>query len=136
MTTTVNRSMIRLEWGLLLTLSLLWGGSFFFVGVAVKELPPLTIVAMRIGLAALALHAIMRVARVRLPRTTGVWTDFLAIPVSAILPGILVLGERVQARHILGMAHIGTGLAAVDGRLWAVLAEKIQRRGRTRKSCD
>jgi drug/metabolite transporter (DMT)-like permease len=43
------------EWGLLLLLSLLWGGSFFFVGVAVKELPPLTIVAARVTLAAVLL---------------------------------------------------------------------------------
>jgi hypothetical protein len=34
------------EWGLLGLLSLLWGGSFFFVAVAVKELPPLTLVAL------------------------------------------------------------------------------------------
>ena len=40
------------EWGLLLLLSLLWGGSFFFVGVAVKELPPLTIVCARVTIAA------------------------------------------------------------------------------------
>src|SRR5271156_7053216 len=40
-----QRPMTSREWGLLLLLSLLWGGSFFFVGVAVKALPPLTIVA-------------------------------------------------------------------------------------------
>ena len=39
-------------WLLLLVLSVLWGGSFFFVGVAVKEMTPLTIVAGRVGLAA------------------------------------------------------------------------------------
>jgi drug/metabolite transporter (DMT)-like permease len=47
-----QRPMTSREWGLLLLLSLLWGGSFFFVGVAVKELPPLTIVAARVTLAA------------------------------------------------------------------------------------
>ena len=36
-------------------LSLLWGGSFFFVGVAVKELPPLTIVCARVTIAAILL---------------------------------------------------------------------------------
>ena len=36
-----QRAMTVGEWGLLALLSLLWGGSFFFVGVAVKELPPL-----------------------------------------------------------------------------------------------
>ena len=45
------------EWGLLALLSLLWGGSFLFVGVAVKELPPLTLVTLRVGLAAAILWA-------------------------------------------------------------------------------
>ncbi len=46
-----QRPMTSFEWTLLLFLSLLWGGSFFFVGVAVKELPPLTIVAARVSIA-------------------------------------------------------------------------------------
>jgi drug/metabolite transporter (DMT)-like permease len=45
-------AMTATEWGLLLLLSLLWGGSFFFVGVAVKALPPFTIVAARVTIAA------------------------------------------------------------------------------------
>ena len=40
------------------------------------------------------------------------------IPVSAIVLGSLVLGERLSARHFLGMALIGAGLAAIDGRLF------------------
>ena len=43
--TPTRPSMTATEWGLLLILSVIWGGSFFFTGVAVKELPPLTIVA-------------------------------------------------------------------------------------------
>ena len=35
MTVRAQRAMTRREWGLLALLSLLWGGSFFFVGVAV-----------------------------------------------------------------------------------------------------
>jgi drug/metabolite transporter (DMT)-like permease len=52
-----QRAMTAREWGLLALLSLLWGGSFFFIGVAVKELPPLTLAALRVGLAALILWA-------------------------------------------------------------------------------
>ncbi|MBR0960418.1 DMT family transporter [Bradyrhizobium japonicum] len=48
------------DWGLLLLLSLLWGGAFFFAAVAVRELPPLTVVVSRTGLAALALAVILR----------------------------------------------------------------------------
>jgi hypothetical protein len=35
-----NQVMGLAEWGLLLLLSLLWGGSFFFSKVALAELPP------------------------------------------------------------------------------------------------
>lgn len=51
------------DWGLLLLLSLLWGGAFFFAAIAVRELPPLTVVASRTGLAALALAAILQLRR-------------------------------------------------------------------------
>ena len=36
-------------------LSVLWGGAFFFVGVAVVKLPPLSIVLARVGVAAASL---------------------------------------------------------------------------------
>ena len=47
-----QRAMTATEWGLLLALSLMWGGSFFFIGIAVKTLPPFTIVAARVSIAA------------------------------------------------------------------------------------
>ena len=39
------------DWGLLILLSVLWGGAYFFAGVAVKELPPLTVVLARVLIA-------------------------------------------------------------------------------------
>jgi drug/metabolite transporter (DMT)-like permease len=48
----------------------------------------------------------------------------LLIPVSAILLGTLVLGERLDARHFFGMALIGLALAAIDGRPLARLARR------------
>jgi drug/metabolite transporter (DMT)-like permease len=41
------------DWLLLLALGTLWGGSFFFAAVALAELPPLTIVLSRVGIAAI-----------------------------------------------------------------------------------
>jgi hypothetical protein len=49
--------------GLLFALSALWGGSFFFVGVAMRELPPLSIVTLRVRIAVLVLLAIVRARR-------------------------------------------------------------------------
>jgi len=39
------------------------------------------------------------------------------IPLTAVLLGALVLGERLAPRHFVGMALIGLGLAVVDGQL-------------------
>ncbi len=64
-----QRAMTACEWGLLAVLSLLWGGSFFFIGVAVKELPPLTLAGLRVGLAALILWASASLTGARPPRS-------------------------------------------------------------------
>src|SRR5271165_6328662 len=64
-----QRAMTVREWGLLALLSLLWGGSFFFVGVAVRELPPLTLVTLRVGLAAALLWASAPLIGVSAPKS-------------------------------------------------------------------
>ena len=50
------------------------------------------------------------------------------IPVSAILLGTLVLGERLEPRHLAGMALIGLGLAVIDGRPGARLSAALRPR--------
>ena len=49
------------------------------------------------------------------------------IPLVAVGLGAAVLGERLEARHLLGAALIGLGLAGVDGRLWPRLRARISR---------
>lgn len=68
------------DWALLLMLSFLWGGAFFFAAVAVKELPPLTLVLARTGLAALALAVVLRLG--------GEARPFRA----AAIPAFLIMG--------------------------------------------
>ncbi len=51
------------------------------------------------------------------------------IPVSAILLGVLVLGETLAARHMAGMALIGAGLVLIDGRLAARLGGSFSGEG-------
>ena len=73
MNSGTQKSMNIQEWLLLLLLSMLWGGSFFFVGVAVKALPPLTIVALRVAMAAVTLLVVMSLFRQRFPRSPQIW---------------------------------------------------------------
>lgn len=55
----VNHVMGFQEWVLIVLLSILWGGSFFFVGVAAKDIPPFTIVLCRVALASAILLVVI-----------------------------------------------------------------------------
>ena len=101
----IQRPMTPTEWGLLLFLSLLWGGSFFFVGVAVKALPPFTIVASRVCIAALVLW------------TTAGLTGVSAQAIARNAPALALLGLINNAIPFLlivsGQTRIASGLAAI-----------------------
>jgi drug/metabolite transporter (DMT)-like permease len=64
------------HWLLLLLLSLLWGGAFFFAAIAVREIPPLTLVLARVGIAALALFAYLKLRRIPIPLNAASITAF------------------------------------------------------------
>jgi drug/metabolite transporter (DMT)-like permease len=61
------------DWTRLITLSLLWGGSFLFVEIALERLPPLSVVWARVSLGAVLLALMLYAGRVALPRGWAVW---------------------------------------------------------------
>jgi len=80
-------------------------------------------IAAVLGLALLS-TALAYILFFRILATVGATNVLLVtflIPVSAILLGIAFLDETLQARHLAGMALIGAGLAAIDGRSWRAL---------------
>jgi drug/metabolite transporter (DMT)-like permease len=93
------------DWGLLGILSVLWGGSFFFNGVALKELPPLTLVFLRVALAALILLPVLRAYRIGFPRGFSGWQPFFGIALlNNVLPFSLI---------VMGQTFIPSGLASI-----------------------
>ena len=66
------------DWILLGGLSVLWGGSFFFNGVALRELPPFTLVFLRVALAATILLPVLRIYQIDFPRGFRVGGRFSA----------------------------------------------------------
>ncbi len=99
------KSMSLLEWLLLLILSVLWGGSFFFVGVVVKFLPPLTIVALRVALAAITLLAVVYYMGIRIPKKRKIWGAFFGMCIlNNIIPFTLI---------VWGQTHIASGVASI-----------------------
>lgn len=59
------------DWALLVLLSILWGGAFFFAAIAVKETPPLTLVLCRVGIAAAVLFAFIKIKGEIIPKNTS-----------------------------------------------------------------
>jgi len=97
--------MHRAEWAMLVTLSLVWGGTFFFNGVAVRELPPLSIVAARVLLAALVLGGVLAFSRSTWPRGRTAWC---ALAVMGLLNNALPFTLITWAQ-----SHIPSGVAAI-----------------------
>ena len=83
------------DWSLLGVLSILWGGSFFFNGVVLREVPPLTLVLLRVALASIFLLPLLRVYRIRFPKGFSGWTPFVAIGLfKKVLPfSLIVMGQ-------------------------------------------
>jgi len=90
---------------LLAVLSVLWGGSFFFNGLALKELPPLTLVLLRVALGALFLLPLVRAYRIEFPVGIASWKPFFAVAFfNNVLPFSLI---------VMGQTFIASGLASV-----------------------
>lgn len=103
--TPINASMSSREWAKLIALSVLWGGSFFFNGVAIKELPPITLVVSRVSLAAVTLIIVMRLMGLKLPATRTVWGAFFAMGfLNNVVPFSLILW---------GQIYVASGVASV-----------------------
>jgi drug/metabolite transporter (DMT)-like permease len=111
-----NQVMGLAEWGLLLLLSLLWGGSFFFSKVALAELPPFSVVLARVGIAAMALNAAIVLSGRRMTADRRPWGRFAVMgAINNLIPFSLIF---------YGQTQIPSGLAAILNAttpLWTVL---------------
>lgn len=99
------KTMDRQDWCLLILLSILWGGTYFFAGVAVKELPPLTVVLVRVFLAATLLLPIFWYFGHSLPRTFSGWLPFMGM---GLLNNVLPFGFIFA-----GQTQITVGLSSI-----------------------
>ncbi len=93
----VKLSMGAAEWLLLVSLSVLWGGSFFFVEVALTSFGPLTVVLGRVGLAAVTLWAIITLKGLPIPRLPAVWLAFLCMgAINNMIPFSLIVWAQTE----------------------------------------
>lgn len=103
--TNVAKTMDKQDWSLLIFLSVLWGGAYFFAGVAVQELPPLTVVLVRVSLAAVTLLPLFWYFGYSFPKT---WTDWYPFIGMGLLNNVLPFGFIFA-----GQTQISVGLSSI-----------------------
>jgi len=112
----LQHRMTPATWGLLALLGLIWGGSFFFARIAIQHVPALTLVLLRVALAALALHIYVSGRYDIYSELKARWPQFLLLGlINNAIPHTLIF---------FGQTQIGAGLAAILNAttpVWTVL---------------
>lgn len=102
---TAELQMDARDWARLVVLSVLWGATFFFTGVALKELPPLTLVFLRLSIATLILLPVVWISGVRWPKGVSGWWPYVVMAfINNAVPFSLI---------VMGQTYIPSGLASV-----------------------
>ena len=108
------------DWLILGSLALIWGGAFFFIGVAVRHVPPLTYVWLRLTIAAAAMWLFLRFKGQGLGLPRGAWASiFLLALLNNALPFALFGWSQT---------HIASGLASILNAttpIWGVVVAHV-----------
>lgn len=119
-TPVIRTQMNRGDWLILCTLALIWGSAFFFIGVAVRHVQPLTYVWLRLTIAAAAMWLFLAFKRERVNLPRQVWGSiFLLALLNNALPFAL---------FGWGQTHIASGLASILNAttpIWGVLVAHV-----------
>jgi drug/metabolite transporter (DMT)-like permease len=108
--------MTRSDWALIAALSVIWGGAFFFIEIMLRELPPNTMVLLRLSLAAPPLLAWLAIKGERLPLDARSWGAFIVLGAMNVAIPFILFGY--------GQVRISAGLASILNAttpLWGVL---------------
>ena len=101
----MNRSISLADWGLLLAASVLVGSTFLSINIAVKEISPLVIAALRALMSALICWVVMRAFGARLPRTRPGWIALFRLG--------LLTGAIPFFTVAWGQQHIESGMGGI-----------------------
>lgn len=93
------------DWLLLLVLAVIWGGAFFFIGVAVRHVSPLTYVWLRLTIAAAGMWLFLGIRGQRLGLPRHVWGSILLLALLNNALPFTLFGW--------GQTHIASGLASI-----------------------
>ena len=122
--------MTGFEWMLLVLLSVVWGGSFFFNGIALREFPTLSIVTARVGLAALALLFLMKMLGQGIQLNRQILKAFFGMSfLNNVVPfSLIVWGQQHIVSGVASILNATTPLFTMLVAHWFTTDEKINPR--------
>src|SRR3954469_10216907 len=116
----IRTQMDKGDWTILVTLAVIWGGAFLFIGVAVRHVPPLTYVWLRLSIAAIAMWLFLKVRRQPLGLPRQVWGSILLLALLNNAVPFTLFGW--------GQTHIASGLASILNAttpIWGVIVAHL-----------
>ena len=116
----IRNVMDKSDWVLLITLALIWGGAFVFIGIAVRHVDPLTYVWLRLTIAAAAMWVFLKVRGESLGLPREVWRSILLLALLNNALPFTLFGW--------GQTHIASGLAAILNAttpIWGVIVAHV-----------
>ena len=116
----IRTVMNRGDWLILGILAVIWGGAFFFIGVAVRHVPPLTYVWLRLTIAAAAMWFYLYVRGQKLGLPRQVWVSILLLALLNNALPFTLFGW--------GQTHIASGLASILNAttpIWGVVVAHV-----------
>ena len=108
----INSRMGLVEWTMLVLLSMLWGGSYYFVEIALLEWSPLLIVGVRVFVASIVIWGIVLAAGLPIPRSLSAWMAFFWMGLlNNVFPFLLIVWGQKEIES--GLAGILTAAAPI-----------------------
>lgn len=96
---------LMIELSLLGLLALLWGSSYLFIKLALDSFPPLSLIALRVSIAAVMLLGVLAVRGEKLPRDGRIW--------QLLLVQALIFSIGAWTILAWGQQYLDSGLASV-----------------------
>lgn len=123
----INQTMTAAQWGELVLLSFLWGATYFYTAVALRETDPFTIALCRVGFAAIFLYGIVAVTRLKMPLTAGAWAAFAGMGFfNNVIPFVLIFwGQKEVSSGLTSILIATTPLFTAMIAHWTTSDEKL-----------
>ncbi|WP_043919002.1 DMT family transporter [Jannaschia aquimarina] len=125
-----SRDMSARAWAELGLLSLIWGGSFLAIRIALDELPFVTSVAWRVAPAAIALWLWVLILRLPVPRDARSWTALLVMGLlNNVIPfSLMAWGQLTIETGLTSILNAGTAVFGVLAAALFLADERLTRR--------